>query len=357
MKKAFLIFSLVSLLLPATTWAAPAEKRLRGRILLQVESHGEAWYVRPQDGTRVYMKDGEVAYNIMREFSLGISNADLAKIPVGFHDGYGVYDADTDGDGLLNKTEEALGTDLNKADSDGDGFSDRVELEKGYDPLGSSNLNYDSALVNRFKGYILLQVQNRGQAWYVSPVDGKRYFMANGLVAYQMMRYMSLGISNADLVKINYYGEIVDSNIFNLNDVKVGDTFGSMKVVSIQPYTAGTTISQDNYRIKFTGNISVNGTYTNHNEGILSGQICMGNLDKEFLAKIPKASTDTRSVWFCFDNLADAQDRFPQAGSGRTTVMIGNYTINSAPAEVFNTATLITSYLGSNEAPANKLAS
>ncbi len=349
MKKAFLIFSLLSLLLPAVSQAAPAEKRLRGRILLQVESHGEAWYVRPQDGTRVYMKDGDVAYDIMREFSLGISNTDLAKIPVGFHDGYGTYDADNDSDGLLNKTEEAVGTDMNKADSDGDGFNDRDELERGYNPLGSNKLNYDNTLVSRFKGYILLQVQNRGQAWYINPVDGKRYFMANGLVAYQMMRYMSLGITNADLVKINNYGEIVENNIFTLSNIKAGDTFGSMKVVSVGPYTSGSVMSEDNYKIKFAGNIFVSGTYTRHDEGILSGQICMGNLDKEFLAKIPKASTDTRSVWFCFDNLADAQDRFTQVGSGRTTVMISNYTINSVPAEVFNTATLLTGYLGINE--------
>lgn len=190
--------------LPDISQAAPAEARLRGRILLQVESHGEAWYIRPQDGTRVYMKNGDAAYALMRDFGLGISNADLVKIPVGFHD-YGVYDGDDDGDGIPNFTETTLGTDAHNPDSDNDSFNDKQELINGFDPLGPSKLNYDYALAHRLGGRILLQVESKGEAWYVNPNDHKRYYMKNGLVAYQMMRYMSLGISNQDLAKISYY--------------------------------------------------------------------------------------------------------------------------------------------------------
>ena len=38
--------------------------------------------------------------------------------------------------------------------------------------------------------------------WYVSPVDGKRYYMADGEAAYQIMRFLSLGITNVDIRKI-----------------------------------------------------------------------------------------------------------------------------------------------------------
>jgi hypothetical protein len=48
-----------------------------------VEEHGEAWYVNPKTGYRHYMKDGEAAYSLMRYYSLGISNKDLEKIPIG----------------------------------------------------------------------------------------------------------------------------------------------------------------------------------------------------------------------------------------------------------------------------------
>lgn len=58
-------------------------ERLKGRILLQVESHHEAWYVNPVDGKRYYLKDGEEALKIMKKFGLGIANSDLEKIEIG----------------------------------------------------------------------------------------------------------------------------------------------------------------------------------------------------------------------------------------------------------------------------------
>ena len=49
------------------------------------------------------------------------------------------WDEDTDGDGLDDQTELALGTDPKKADSDGDGFPDGMEVTLGTDPLGKEN--------------------------------------------------------------------------------------------------------------------------------------------------------------------------------------------------------------------------
>lgn len=58
-------------------------ERLKGRILLQAESHHEAWYVNPLDGKRYYLKDSEEALRIMKKFGLGITNSDLEKIKIG----------------------------------------------------------------------------------------------------------------------------------------------------------------------------------------------------------------------------------------------------------------------------------
>src|SRR3989338_11465543 len=83
MKKSLLTI-LFLLLAPSTVSAAveqPLVQRLAGKILLQVESYGRAWYVNPTNGKRYYMQDGAAAYEIMRNLSLGISNKDLAKIP------------------------------------------------------------------------------------------------------------------------------------------------------------------------------------------------------------------------------------------------------------------------------------
>lgn len=57
--------------------------KLSGRILLQTESKGEAWYVNPVDNKRYYLANGENAFDIMRGFGLGIKNKDLNKIAIG----------------------------------------------------------------------------------------------------------------------------------------------------------------------------------------------------------------------------------------------------------------------------------
>lgn len=120
-------------------------RRLNGRILLQVESYGRAWYVNPTDNRRYYLKDGAMAHEIMSELGLGITNADLAKIP-------------TDATGPRN-----------------------------------------SKLASRLSGRILLQVQDRGEAWYVNPTDGRRYYLKDGETAYKLMKKFALGVNNADL--------------------------------------------------------------------------------------------------------------------------------------------------------------
>lgn len=56
--------------------------RMRGRILLQVESNGEAWYVFPRDGRRYALGKPDDAFHVMRRLGLGISNANLSTIPI-----------------------------------------------------------------------------------------------------------------------------------------------------------------------------------------------------------------------------------------------------------------------------------
>jgi|GEM_PF-738620 len=117
--------------------------RLKGYILLQVEQKGEAWYVNPVDSFRYFMKDGETAYNMMRDMGLGISNANLDKL----------------------KAKE-------------------------------------KSMVDRLKGRIVLQVEKNGEAYYVNPQTGLLSYLKNGWEAYNVMRNLSLGIKNNDLAKI-----------------------------------------------------------------------------------------------------------------------------------------------------------
>lgn len=133
------------------------QDRMLGRILLQVESHGEAWYVSPADKLRYYMPDGASAYRMMREMSLGITNADLAGIS-------SVADADA--------------------------------------MLTASSVCATNALASQLRGKILLQVESHGEAWYVHPDTCRRVYMADGDAAYSIMRLLSLGISDVNLRKM-----------------------------------------------------------------------------------------------------------------------------------------------------------
>ena len=117
--------------------------RLKGYILLQVEQHGEAWYVNPVNSFRYFLKDGETAFNVMRKMGLGISTANLEKL----------------------KAKE-------------------------------------KSLVDRLKGRIVLQVENHGEAYYVNPVTGTLSYLKNGWEAYNVMRNLSLGIKDSDLSQI-----------------------------------------------------------------------------------------------------------------------------------------------------------
>ena len=121
----------------------------------------------------------------------------MSNIPVGIEDRASIVDSDQDG--LADQLEEALGTDPFNNDTDGDGFLDGVEVKSGYNPLGPGRASF-SDLGNDLEGKILLQVESLGEAWYIH--DGKRYYMKNGTQAYEIMRFLSLGITNEDLRKI-----------------------------------------------------------------------------------------------------------------------------------------------------------
>lgn len=144
--------------MPLTAQASTAAQVATGYITLQVESHGEAWYAYPADAHRYYLGRPTDAFHIMGKLGLGITNADLAKIPV----------------------------------------------------AGSSTKG-DTALQQQVAGYIVLQVQEKGEAWYVYPKDLHRYYLGKPDDAFHIMTSLGLGITNADLATIPI-GELAESS-------------------------------------------------------------------------------------------------------------------------------------------------
>src|SRR5689334_17318990 len=111
-----IIVTILTVALPRPAIGVTVAQRLSGYIVLQVEKNGEAWYVYPKDSRRYYLGRPDDAFSIMRRLGLGITNANLAKIPV-----------------------------------------------------ASSKDTGDTALRSKLSGYILIQVEKNGEAWYVYP--------------------------------------------------------------------------------------------------------------------------------------------------------------------------------------------
>ncbi len=173
-----------------------------GRILLKVEDNGEAWYLSPKSNKAYYLGRPTDAFNVMRDQGVGISNDNLEKIPIGL---IAVSGIDSDGDGLSDKFEDAVGTDKYNKDSDNDGYDDKIEIDGGWDPRqgNGSKMKFDFAFSKQQTGKIFLQVEGNGEAWYVDPKDGKRYFLGYPSDAFLVMKKLSLGISNNDFEKLN----------------------------------------------------------------------------------------------------------------------------------------------------------
>jgi hypothetical protein len=160
-----LVFVAVAGIFIHQSLALTVAQQTSGRILLQVQQKGEAWYVRPSDSKRYYLKDGTAAYQLMRLMGLGITNANLAKIPKA-------------------NTPSEITT--------------------------ATSVCATNSIARQLRGQILLQVQQHGEAWYVDPVKCKAIYLKNGTVAYDVMRSLGLGISNNDLQKITS-GSLVSS--------------------------------------------------------------------------------------------------------------------------------------------------
>lgn len=134
----FLILIFAFLLFPALLNATTNSlaKKLVGKIILQVESRGEAYYINPVDLQPYYLGKPEDAFSVIKSFGLGISNKDFNS--------------------------------------------------------------FNGKAPSRLSGRILLKVEDSGKAYYINPTDLTLNFLGKPADAYNLMRKVGVGISNKD---------------------------------------------------------------------------------------------------------------------------------------------------------------
>lgn len=136
------------------------------------------------------------------------------------------------------------------------------------------------------------------------------------------------------------------SNIFNFEDIKVGDKIGKMTINSISD-AFGTTLppSKDNYSIVFMGPITVSGKYYQMGgepNGMFPDRVGVCFMPDEESSKIiPQEVEDNRNPWFCFNNSTLADKELSVTDSGNATITINNYKDVLKGMAIWNTATLI----------------
>lgn len=134
-----LVIITVFFILPTFTLSKHYAGELNGKILLQVEENGEAWYVYPNDGQRYFLGRPSDAFSIMKSLSLGAKHDFIANTEI---------------------------------------------------------------FPSRLAGMILLDVEENGEAYYINPENLTKHFLNRPSDAFSLMREMGLGIENSDLMQI-----------------------------------------------------------------------------------------------------------------------------------------------------------
>jgi hypothetical protein len=166
--------------------AATLASQLSGRILLQVENKGEAWYVNPKDQKKYYLGKPDDAYALMRQLSLGISEKEFSS--------------------------------------------------------------WSKGAPSWAKGKLYIRPQSHGEAYYVD-LNFRWHYLGRANDAWLLFRAQGMGISNSDLAKITSASVSATSSISTSN----GDY--------IQPLTWSYNL--ENFRLDLALRSSLNTTYKN----------------------------------------------------------------------------------------------
>lgn len=189
----FISFTIIALF-GSFVYASINNSKLQGKLLLQVESRGEIWYVNPKDGKRYFLNNFQDIDYLIEKNTIDFGNIPIEYLP---YEGQ-----DTDRDGLIDNFEIIIGSDPNNIDTDNDGYDDYTEIINNYNPLKSyEKLNYFKN-IQLISGKIFKDKNDKNVFWYINPTTQKKVFISNEKDLLLIKKKLSLGIKNQDLFKI-----------------------------------------------------------------------------------------------------------------------------------------------------------
>ncbi|MEW6696224.1 MAG: hypothetical protein ACOY35_09550 [Bacillota bacterium] len=131
------------------------------------------------------------------------------------------------------------------------------------------------------------------------------------------------------------------SHLFDPLKIAAGDTVAGMKVLSVEASTVPGS-NQQTATVRFSGEATISGEYTCHNNDELLGSVIAFTVDDQEHHQLPRITYDERKLWFVFSNHDEAAKVFGSPGSrGRATVVINDYIIRYAPTDTYNEARLL----------------
>ncbi|TSC76219.1 MAG: D-alanyl-D-alanine endopeptidase (penicillin-binding protein 7) [Parcubacteria group bacterium Gr01-1014_31] len=147
MRKFFLL-GLFIIPLPLLAAAPPLTQRAAGRVLLQTDQRGQAWYVNPGDGKRYFLQNPGGCWELAPQLALGIRTADLNKLPA------------------------------------------------------AGKRGGDRGLARRLSGRFLLATEQRGRLYFVSPLDSRATPLNDPESCWTAVLRAHLGVKTADLAQV-----------------------------------------------------------------------------------------------------------------------------------------------------------
>jgi hypothetical protein len=170
--------------------------QLKGKFIIKSTNTDEAYYISLDKKQAYYLGGSTSITAVINDQGRGISEKNLEKIPVNLS---GLIGPDSDADGLPDNLEISLGTDEKSADTDSDSFNDFYEISNGYSPLlKSRGLPIDLKFAQSVGGRIFLQVENKGQTWYVNLENYQRYFLPTPADALSVIKNLAVSVSEKD---------------------------------------------------------------------------------------------------------------------------------------------------------------